>query len=179
MDPLSREPLSPEPVIRRADVADAEAGAWCHLLCWREAYAGILEPAKLAERTSDLERRTERWSTSLTDGAVIWIALNPDDMAPIEDRVIGLSWAGPSRDDDAPTPLELYAIYARQSWRGTGLGHRLLDLAIGNQPATVWVLEANHRARTFYQRHGFTTDGAHLDEPYFAVPEIRMTRPTQ
>ncbi len=167
----------PAPVIRRAEVADAAAGAWCHLLCWREAYAGILEPALLLERTSDPDRRTERWAEAIREGAIRWIALNPDPLAPVEDQVIGFSAPGPARDDDAPSPLELYAIYVRQSWWGSGLGTRLLEVAIGKEAAIVWVLEDNLRAQAFYRRHGFVADGTRADEPSFGVPEIRMVRP--
>jgi GNAT superfamily N-acetyltransferase len=165
------------PVIRRAEVADAAAGAWCHLLCWREAYAGIVAPALLLERTSDLERRTERWAAALSEGAVRWIALNPDQLAPVEDQVIGFSAPGSARDYDAPSPLELYAIYVRQSWWRSGVGTRLLEVAIGKEAASLWVLEDNLRAQAFYRRHGFVADGSRVDEPFFGVPEIRMVRP--
>jgi GNAT superfamily N-acetyltransferase len=167
-----------QPEIRRATVDDAEAGAWCHLLCWREAYDGLVEPGLLAERTSDIDRRVERWGSALADGWVRWIAINPDPGAAVQDRVIGFSSPGPSRDDDAPTPLELFAIYARKAWWGEGLGGRLLEVAIGKEPASLWVLEGNLRARAFYRRHGFVEDGTRFDEPFFGVPEIRMVRRT-
>lgn len=93
--------------------------------------------------------------------------------------MIGFSAPGPSRDDDAPVPLELYAIYTRKPWWGSGLGGRLLEVAIGKQAALLWVLEGNLRARAFYRKHGFTEDGTQTDEPSFAVPELRMTRPAQ
>ncbi|HET6292732.1 MAG TPA: GNAT family N-acetyltransferase [Kribbella sp.] len=185
MDPEIRRAIDPEvrPAmdveVRRAEVADAAGGAWCHLSCWREAYAGIVEPGLLLERTSDLDRRTERWASALAAGVVRWIALNPDPSVGVEEQVIGFSSPGPARDDDAPTPLELYAIYVRKQWWGTGLGTRLLDVAIGKEPASLWVLEGNQRARAFYHHHGFTEDGTQVDEPFFAVPEIRMTRPAQ
>jgi GNAT superfamily N-acetyltransferase len=165
-----------QPEIRQATVDDAEAGAWCHLLCWQEAYDGLIEPGLLAERTSDVQVRVERWGTVLADGRVRWLAINPDPDAGVQDRVIGFSSPGPSRDDDAPTPLELYAIYARRAWWGTGLGARLLEVAVGKEPASLWVLEGNHRARAFYRRHGFVEDGTRVDEPFFDVPEIRMVR---
>jgi GNAT superfamily N-acetyltransferase len=166
-------------VIRRAEVADAEAGAWSHLLCWREAYAGLVDPGRLAERTSDLERRTGKWSGAIAAGIVRWIALNPDPAAPVEDRVVGFSSAAPSRDEDAPTSLELQMIYTRQQWWGSGLANRLLEVAVGKEAASLWVLEGNHRARAFYRRHGFAEDGVRVDEPFFGVPEIRMVRPVQ
>jgi GNAT superfamily N-acetyltransferase len=168
-----------EPLIRRATTADAEAGAWCHLLCWREAYAGLVDPERLLERTSDLERRTERWTTHLAADAVLWIAMNPDPAAPIEEKVIGFSWPGKARDEDAPTPLELYAIYARQKWWGTGLGSRLIDVAIGKEAASLWVFEGNQRALGFYAKQGFAADGGRSDDPFFELTEIRLVRPAQ
>jgi len=168
-----------EPLIRRATAADAEAGAWCHLLCWREAYAGLVAPELLLERTSDVERRTERWTSYLDVGLVRWIALNPDPDAPVEDRVIGFSSPGPARDEDAPMPLELYAIYARQKWWGTGLGTRLLDVAIGKEAASLWVFERNERSLAFYAKHGFAADGGRSDDPFFGLTEIRMVRGAQ
>ena len=42
----------------------------------------------------------------------------------------------------------------------------------------LWVLKGNDRARRFYQRAGFTADGA--EEPFdvdgVAVPEVRYVR---
>ncbi|MEU4604583.1 GNAT family N-acetyltransferase [Kribbella sp. NPDC023972] len=165
-----------QPEIRRATIEDAESAAWCHLLCWREAYAGLVDPGVLAERTSDIDRRIERWTTHIGAGRVHWIALNLDPAAGVKDRLAGFAVPGPSRDEDAPTPLELYSLYTRSRWWGSGLGARLLEVAIGKDPASLWVFEANQRARNFYRRNGFAADGAVVDDPFFGLPEIRMVR---
>lgn len=165
--------------IRRATVADAEAGARCQLTCWREAYAGLIDPERLAEKTSDVDLRVERWTSRLEEGVLRWVAVNPDPAAGLQDRVIGFASPGPTRDEDAPTPLELYAIYVREKWWGSGLAHRLMEVAVGKEPASLWVLEPNERAKAFYRRQGFAEDGSRLDEPFFGVPEIRMVRPAQ
>lgn len=163
-----------QPEIRPAGVEDAEAGAWCHLLCWQEAYADLVDPAKLAERTADVDRRIERWRTAAEEGRERWIALNPDPGAPVRDRVVGLVAIGPGPDQDAPVELE--AIYTRKAWWGTGLGSRLLEVAVGNRPAGLWVLENNERAKAFYRHKGFAEDGVVAAEPFFDVTEIRMVR---
>ncbi|HEY3556420.1 MAG TPA: GNAT family N-acetyltransferase [Kribbella sp.] len=165
-----------QPEIRPATVEDAEAAAWCHLLCWREAYAGLVPAKLLAERTSDIDRRTERWRTNLAAGRPRWIALNPDPAAAPQDRVAGFIGTGDGRDDDSPVPFELEAIYTRQAFWKTGLGGRLLDVAVGKQPAFLWVFEGNDRARAFYRRHGFIPDGTSKYDPYFGLQEIRMVR---
>jgi GNAT superfamily N-acetyltransferase len=161
-----------QPVIRPAGVDDAEAGAWCHLLCWQEAYGDLVDPAKLAERTKNMDRRIERWRTAAEEGMPRWIALNPDPDAPLRERVVGLVAIGAGGED----PVELEAIYTRKAWWGTGLGSRLLEVAVGNRPARLWVLENNERAKAFYRRKGFTEDGTVAPEPFFGVPEIRMIR---
>ena len=165
-----------QPEIRPATVEDAEAGAWCHLLCWREAYADLVPAGLLLERTSDIERRTERWRTNLVDGRTRWIALNPDPAAPVEERVAGFIGTGPGRDEDSPVPFELEAIYTRQAFWKTGLGTRLFDVAVGKQPAFLWVFEDNERALAFYRRHGFAPDGVRKHDPYFGLWEIRLVR---
>lgn len=156
--------------IRRGAPADAEAGAALHIACWREAYAGVVEPEALAARTHDLAERIERWRAFLTDRPPLWLAVHDDG------ELIGFSWAGQGRDDDIDHELELFAIYVRAAHYGTGVGVQLLEAAIGDAPAYLWVFEANARARAFYARHGFEPDGARKPEPSFHEPEIRMVR---
>jgi GNAT superfamily N-acetyltransferase len=168
-----------QPEIRPVGVEDAEAGAWCHLLCWQEAYADLVDPAKLAERTADVERRIERWRTAAEEGRERWIAVNPDPAAPVRKRAVGLVAIGPGAIDsglNGDAPVELEAIYTRKAWWGTGLGSRLLEVAIGNRPAGLWVLENNERAKAFYRHKGFTESGTTTAEPFFDVTEIRMVR---
>lgn len=163
--------------VRRAVLDDAEAAARCHATCWQEAYAGIVDPVRLAEATADLDARMRRWRQSLADGAERWVAINPDGPdVPVTDRVIGFAAPGITRDHDVPSSLELYALYVREQWWGTGLAGRLLEVALGNEPACLWVFEANARAQAFYAKHGFRPDGMRKDEPRFGKPEIRMVR---
>lgn len=49
--------------------------------------------------------------------------------------------------------------------------------ALGDAPASVWVVEANHPVQEFYRALGFTPDGAGDVLTFWEnVPEIRMTR---
>ena len=155
--------------IRRAEPRDAAAGAACHIACWREAYAGILDPAVLAARTSDLADRTERWRQMTASPRPRWLAVT-------DDEIVGFSAAGPGRDDGIDIELELYAIYVRAAHQGTGIADRLLGAAVGSAPAYLWVFEVNPRAQAFYARHGFGADGERKIDPFFERPEIRMVR---
>jgi len=157
-------------IIREATLDDAEAAAACHIACWREAYADIVAPDVLAERTSDLKERTERWRHIIATYPPRWLAVADTG------HVIGFAAAGPGRDDDIDVDLELYALYIRAAHHGTGLADRLMVRAVGDAPAYLWVFEANPRARAFYRRHGFRPDGSRKHDPFFDRPEIRMVR---
>ncbi len=99
--------------------------------------------------------------------------------------MIGFASAGPSRDDDAERGSigELYAIYVLARWWGGGTGRRLQAEALaglrdtGYREATLWVLDTNRRARAFYERTGWTPDGATKQEEFgLPITEIRYRR---
>lgn len=50
---------------------------------------------------------------------------------------------------------------------------------LGFDAATLWVLEGNQRARRFYEKGGWSTDGATKvdDSPGFPIAEVRYRRP--
>ena len=100
-----------------------------------------------------------------------------------DDEVLGFAAAGPARQNPTSGPpvreRELWSIYVRASEYGSGLADRLLDAVLPQlAPAELWVFEANDRARRFYERHGFSRDGAcHVFGPEFGCQaEIRMVR---
>jgi GNAT superfamily N-acetyltransferase len=111
--------------------------------------------------------------------------------------IVGYASFGPERDVlGAPWPhpltsagsegqvAELYALYVHPAWWSTGTGRALMDEVLakvrkaGYTDITLWVLEANARARRFYGKAGFAPDGArHLLEDLGGVTEIRYRRP--
>ena len=155
-------------IIRLAEPADAEGGAALHLACWREAYAGIVEPQRLAEITGDLDGTVEHWRAM--------IAVSRRWLAEENGELVGFAAAGPNDETDLDVTSKLYAIYVRKAYWGTGLGHRLITQAIGNDDAALWVFRDNGRAVDFYARQGFVADGREQVEPEFGAPEIRMVR---
>ena len=54
--------------LRTATVEDVEAGAALHAACWREAYAGLVDPALLQARLADTDRWRTGWATQLESG---------------------------------------------------------------------------------------------------------------
>lgn len=155
--------------VRDAQPADAEVFSACHLACWREAYATLwgtarldeLDPAALAEtRRAEIAAGTARHMIAERDGEVIGVAI-----------------AGPSRDENPPTELELYAIYVRAAHYGTGVSTKLLSAVLEGRPASLWTYRDSPRASAFYVNQGFIPDGAERPDAA-GILELRMVRRT-
>lgn len=155
--------------LRAAVPSDAVAGAALHVSCWREAYGPFVEAALLEERLSDAGRWVDAWTRQLAEGP-------PRVLADADGELVGFAVVGPGRDDDAPAATELYAMYTRAAWWGSGLGQALWDAVAPDEPCSAWVLEANARARAFYRRNGFVADGAREHYAGLDAWEIRMVR---
>jgi len=79
---------------------------------------------------------------------------------------VGFASTGPTDNDGAaPGTAHLFALYLAPEAAGRGIGTALLERAEelmragGFSRASLWVLETNTRARTFYERAGWTWDG--------------------
>lgn len=77
---------------------------------------------------------------------------------------------------DTEDSVELVALHSLpESW-GTGLGHTMLAEAlsrIGDRPVYLWAFQENHRARRFYEKHGFYWDGTQRISEFDGAVEIR------
>lgn len=157
-------------LVRGAVPEDAPALGDVHVACWREAYVHLFSPAFLA--ALDVHQRRHRWARRLA---------GPDPgqaiVAVVDERVVGLAWTAPSRDEPPVRELELVGLYLLAAHHGTGLGQALLDAALGDRPASLWMAEHNPRASAFYARNGFTPDGARKVEPSREdLAEVRLVR---
>ena len=144
--------------VRRGLPADAEALTHLHLDCWDDAYTGLMPQGVLAARRTTVAARVARWREILSRSRNTLVA-------EATEGLVGFVSAGPGRDEDLDIAREVWALYVRATWWGTGTGRALLDAAIGDDPAYLWVLEGNDRATRFYGRQGFRPDGSVLDEP--------------
>ena len=145
-----------------------------HMAVWREAHAGIM-PADYLSGLSD-ENCAARWRTIAAAPPARGGTVVVRDPAG---RIAGFASAGPSRDDDAPTPWELYAVNLAARARGTGVADALVDRLVGERDASLWVVEANARARAFYERRGFADEGGRCEHEPTGTTEIRMVRRTR
>ena len=184
-------------VIRSASAADAAQIAAVVRDSWFAAYDGIIVPALIDQATAPDGGARIRQSFQLRPWQRM-IAAVARGQAPADDTagIIGYASFGPERDVlDTPWPYpltpggsdgqvaELYALYVHPAWWSTGTGRALMDhvlarvCAAGYACITLWVLEANARARRFYLRAGFAPDGArHVLDDLGGVTEIRYRR---
>ncbi len=158
--------------LRPLAVEDCDELGRVHMAVWRDAYAGLM-PADYLAGLSD-EDCAARWRESAARPAEA-----PEHVLVVvgsDGRLAGFGSAGPSRDEDAPTEWELYAVNLVNAARGTGVADRLVDELLGARDATLWVIEGNARARAFYTRRGFVDEGGRAEHPATRTPEIRMVR---
>jgi GNAT superfamily N-acetyltransferase len=93
------------------------------------------------------------------------------------DAIVGFATTRPTPEPGLDIALHLNAINVRRTYWGSGVGQHLLDAAIGDRDASLWVFRDNARARAFYVRNGFTPDGAEQVDDFFGdLVEIRMVR---
>ncbi len=169
----------PEPCVRPAGPSDAVPIARVHVDSWRTAYRGLLPDAFLDGLS--VHARTERWRARLRTMSARQRVL----VAEQEGEVVGFASTGPTRDDDTDAHVvgELYAVYVLPQLWSRGIGTRLHSAVLaaleeeGFREATLWVLDANARARSFYALTGWSPDGASKRAVYGApVTEIRYRR---
>jgi ribosomal protein S18 acetylase RimI-like enzyme len=157
--------------VRSPQVEDVDELGRVHVQVWREAYAEHM-PADYLEDL-DPVRAAERWKLRFEmdepDGIVV-VATGPDG------EIVGFASAGPTRDEDAPTEWELYAINVLAAHHGSGVADQLFTAAVAQRPATLWVIRDNARAGAFYRAHGFRVEGAVKTHEGTGASEIRMIR---
>jgi ribosomal protein S18 acetylase RimI-like enzyme len=141
-------------VIRTASPEEAPAIAELHLRTAIAGYGHIFPP----------EAEVPTIAALLADWAA-WLA-DPARSAFVADggdQLLGVVLAGPDDDDASLGHVARLYVDARR-W-GEGLGRRLYDAAVGHcaaagfDEATLWVLEANDRARSWYERLGWRPTG--------------------
>ena len=164
-------------VVRRAVLADADALGSVHVRAWQAAYRGLM-PDEFLDALS-IEERQRSWRDGLAPGR-----LADRDVLVVEDpvssRVCGFAAVGDARDDDADG--ELWAINVDPDAWGRGVSAPLQDGAVrahaerGCSGAYLWVVAGTVRARRFYEREGWTSDGGVKDGATFGGRPVRQVR---
>lgn len=128
--------------------ADLGAVARLQLNTALDAYAPIFGPD--APKPT-LDEMIGSWEEVLSRGQG-WVATDGDD-------VIGSAGLVPE-----PEGARIVSVYVRRDRWGDGVGGRLVETAVGVagergwSPLRLWVLEANTRARRWYERKGWVRE---------------------
>jgi len=145
--------------LRDGSVSDAEAVEAVHYASREAVYAG--RTADWPPPGPDRRGRIERWKAWLADDEITAV------IAEQRGEVIGFCTIRPSQDEDAGAHVaEMPTLYVRPDFWHRGLGRILCSECLdragerGFRELTLWVLDMNRRARDFYQKMGFTADGA-------------------
>ena len=83
----------------------------------------------------------------------------------VEGKAHAIAWWDETREKDMPGYAELICIHSLQNHWGEGYGSKLMETVLddiskaGYSKVMLWVFEKNMRARRFYEKHGFTTEG--------------------
>lgn len=161
--------------IRPAVPGDENGIAAVLVASWDLAYEGIV-PAEVIEEIGG--RRVAQWRGILTDPPAGRTALVSETAAGIT----GVVMAGARRDGDAAGSTgEIDLLYVHPDHWTEGHGTALLAAAAdllradGFTDAVLWVHPGNTRARSFYERRGWHTDGATKEAELLgiALPHLR------
>jgi GNAT superfamily N-acetyltransferase len=140
--------------IRPALLADAAGIARVHVNTWQTAYKGIINDEILAGLTT-IEPREQRWYNqieTLQANCFLYVA-------ELDGEIIGFSYGGPERTDDAIYKGEIYALYLLKEHQRQGIGRMMVEasvislLANGMSSMLIWVLGENP-SRHFYEALG-------------------------
>lgn len=156
--------------IRPATVEDAEPIAGLHVRAWQRGYAGIV-PADMLLQLDPADWVPRRRRAIESGRSTNLVAADAGTGA-----IAGFLDAGPARrgqdwNDLDPVEGEVYAIYVDPPYWGAGAGRALMAAGVaaltaaGRGPVRLWVLDANDRARRFYERYGFVLDGERSTYP--------------
>lgn len=148
-------------LIRKAVPDDAYDYAACHISCWLSAYKGIISDEFLSSLPNEMERREERYREAFTkpDSCEHYCVMHAE-------RMIGSLVIDKSRDEDKLLAGEVIAIYLLDEFWSKGYGIKMMDYAVdklkhrGHSEIILWTFQQNERARRFYEKYGFTFDGA-------------------
>src|SRR5690606_26315063 len=120
--------------IRAARPDDAADLAALHVRAWRETYAEEVPEHVYARMEED---GPERWARRLEDpdASTTWVGTVRET-----GELGGFSRAEATGTGEV-RPLLLSGLYVLARWYGQGLGQALLEHAIGDAPAYLWVAE--------------------------------------
>lgn len=151
--------------IRLAELSDAQAIAYIHACSWEVAYKDIIPQDILKEVSA---KRPAQWERMLSSENTIHYIMLKDG------KTVGFFSVGAPGYEDIDNKnegvdesfWELFAIYLHPDYYRQGIGSVAMEFAMnkareaGKSNMYLWVFEQNINAIKFYEKCGFSADGA-------------------
>ena len=136
-----------------AEVSSANGLAHIMIAAWRSGFRDIL-PAEIIEKYTQFGPCADMFRQILASGEG-WMYL-----ARLDSKCVGLLYWLPEGETARIEAL----LTVPEVW-GKGVAKALLEQALADASSykqiTVWPFAQNHRARRFYEKHGFSPTGNH------------------
>lgn len=156
--------------IRRAEYNDLKSLAAIQTLSWKSAFSDILSDSTLNKYT-DLEKCVKILENAYNSGNG-YMYIGSMNETPCAE----LFWC---RGRELERSAEIVALHSiRESW-GCGVGKAIMDKAMedifnnGFEKVYLWVFDQNKRARRFYEKYGFVSDGTRRISVFDRAVEVR------
>lgn len=144
--------------IRKAKSGDESTLAYIQTESWKSAFKDIL-PTDVLEKCTQIEKATAMYKRLLEQNVGNGYILS------VEGKPHCIAWWDATREADMPGYAELICIHSLPDNWHKGYGSKMMQRVLGDiqaagyQKVMLWVFEANARARSFYEAHGFAFEG--------------------
>lgn len=155
--------------IYQATESDTETLAYILTQSWKAAYSEIISATELAKATNPDHYE------KIFD-LLLKMPNNYFYIAASENVPCGMIFSCPSKDNDLAGYGEIVALYTMPDCWGKGIGKALLQTALtkireeNKKGVYLWVFKENFRARKFYEKNGFVSDGKEKQENFSNKP---------
>ncbi|AXX59762.1 GNAT family N-acetyltransferase [Vibrio vulnificus] len=143
--------------VRKALIGDIDGIAHIHVSSWAYAYNGLMPKSFIESYT--FEKRQKLWSNIIErDLAVVLVAEGDEGLS-------GFLCFGQPKTLKGTDAYDLSSIYIDPDKIGVGIGQLLYDKCesmlrtLNAQKVSLWALDSNERALSFYTKQGFTPTG--------------------
>jgi ribosomal protein S18 acetylase RimI-like enzyme len=171
--------------VRTARAADADGLARVQVASWREAFAGLVPDAVIAELTSDsaVAQWTSRWRDAISAPPTSKHRVHVAVEKPGDPAILGFAAAGPATDEDRwpATDGELYELHVMPGAAAEGHDQRLLNAVAdtfaedGFSTAYTWALAGDEARVGFLEAAGWAPDGSRSNlDMGVKVPVVRL-----
>lgn len=136
---------------------DLETVVRIHCDAWKDAYGGFMDEDYISRKNGT---RRAKWESILEDAPEEKHFLIRDGNIPV-----GMISMDRPRETVETDTYEIFGLYILPEQMGKGYGTAAVSLAeekirgMGFEKISLWVLEPNKRARSFWEKRGFTPDG--------------------